>query len=116
MPGAPVELPPAFADLAPFVADWGGLETQDQRYRRRQSLTIEQLRDYYNAVAPRLDAIFDHLDGFAFGSQLPPPEALLLQVAMGLTEAAQAVENYGRPGVPHAPADHSVPIIGLSCG
>lgn len=110
-----VRLPAGFADLEPFVGEWGALETQDQRYLQRQSLPMERLRAYYDAVTPRLQAIFDHLDRFPFGGELPPPERLLLHVVMGMSEVAQAVEMYGQPRVPHAPPGHSVTIEGASC-
>ena len=111
-----VLLPSAFADLAPFIVDWGGIRTQAERYSRRQAMPMERIQRYYDAVAPRLEAIFAHLDRFPFGAPLPPGEALLLDVAMGMTEVAQAVEMYGQPRVPRAPEGHSVAIRGLSCG
>jgi hypothetical protein len=109
-------LPQGFEDLEPFVSEWGELDTQDQRYQRRQQLPMERLMAYYSAVAPRLRAVFDHLDRFAFDALLPAPEALLFRTVMGMSEVAQAVEMYGRPTVPKAPAGHSVRIVGLSRG
>lgn len=106
-------LPPQFGDLSQFVGEWGALATQDERYLLRQSLPMERLRAYYDVVTPRLGAIFDHLDGFAFDAPLPAPEALLERLVMGMSEVAQAVEVYGEPGVPHAPDHHSVPIVTL---
>ncbi len=113
---AEAKLPTGFEDLEPFVAEWGGLTTQDERYQLRQVLPMERLTAYYVAVSPRLDAIFDHLDLFPFGEPLPPDEALLFRVALGMSEVAQAVEMYGQPTVPHAPAGYSVRIDGLSHG
>ena len=103
-------LPKGFDELAPFIAEWGSLETQDERYIRRQSLSMERLQVYYDAVQPRLGAIFDHLDSFPYGPALPEPEALLFRVVLAMSEVAQAVEVYGQPTVPHAPANHSVTI------
>lgn len=104
------ELPPKFADLSAFVDEWGKLTSQDERYLRRQELPMERLNAYYQTVAPRLPAIFDHLDQFAFGVALPEPEALLHRVVMAMTEVAHAVEVYGQPTIPHTPVGHSVPI------
>lgn len=104
------ELPSGFEDLSPFVGEWGSLETQDERYRRRQKLPMERLNAYYKAVCPRLEAIFGHLHSFPYGPPLPPPEALLFRLVLAMTEVAQAVEVFGQPGVPLAPEDHSVPI------
>ena len=108
------ELPKGFEDLAPFVEEWGDVETQDGRYRRRQSLPMERLDAYYKAVTPRLQAIFDHLGTFSYGPPLPAAEALLFRVVMAMTEVAQAVEVFNQPTVPHAPKDHSVKIEVMS--
>lgn len=104
-----VSLPEQFAFLEPFVADWGHLRTQDERYRKRQELAQEQLEAFHAALAPRLEAVFQHLDRFD-PADLPPAEALLYRVVLGLTEASQAVEILGQPRVPHAPWPHSVRI------
>jgi hypothetical protein len=108
--GRETKLPPGFEDLSPFLAEWGDLESQDERYRRRQKLPMDRLTAYYEAVTPRLQAIFDHLDQFRYGQPLPAPEALLFRLVMAMTEVAQAVEVFGQPGVPQAPPDHSVPV------
>jgi hypothetical protein len=105
-----VQLPKGFEDLAPFVAEWGHLETHDQRYLQRQKLSMERLNAYYEVVMPRMEAIFEHLDSFTYGEELPPAEALLFRVVMGMAEVSQAVELYGRPTIPHAPENHSVGI------
>lgn len=107
-------LPRGFEDLAPFVVEWGSVETQDERYRQRQRLPMERLSAYYEAVAPRLKAIFDHLDSFPYGAPLPASEALLFRVVMAMSEVAQAVEVFGQPTVPRAPEGHSVPIRAMT--
>jgi hypothetical protein len=104
------QLPRQFSDLASFIAEWGELETQNERYLRRQTLPMERLTAYYDAVGPRLKSIFEHLDRFPFGAPLPAPEALLLRVVLAMTEVAQAVEVFGQPTVPFAPENHSVKI------
>jgi hypothetical protein len=104
------KLPESFDDLSPFVSEWGNLETQDERYRQRQRLSMDRLNAYYETVCPRLKAIFDHLDSFPYGPFLPPAEALLFRVVMAMSEVAQSVEVFGQPSVPWAPEDHSVPI------
>lgn len=75
---------------------------------------MERLQAYYDAVTPRLEAIFTHLDRFPFGQTLPPPEALLMRVAMAMSEVGHAVEMYGRPTFPNLPKGASVAIEGLS--
>ena len=106
-----VLLPDKFADLSPFIVEWGGLQTPDERFVRRQQLPMERLLAYYHAVQPRLDEIFDHLDSFPFGPTLPEPEALLFRLTMAMAEVAQAVEVYHQPTVPNVPADCRFTIV-----
>ncbi len=102
-------LPEGFEDLAPYAAVWGQLATQDLRYLQRQQSTMAQLKAFYDATAPRLNAIFDHLDSFPMDA-LPEPEALLYRTALGLTEVAMAIEVFGQPCVPYAPFPHKMAI------
>ncbi|CAH0495458.1 hypothetical protein [Novosphingobium sp. CECT 9465] len=102
-----VSLPEQFAFLEPFVAAWGDLRTQGERYNRRQELPQGQLEAFHAALAPRLEEVFTHLDKFD-PKALPEEEALLFRVVLGLTEASQAVEIFGQPRVPYAPYPHSV--------
>ena len=102
-------LPAGFDDLAPFAAVWGRLETQEERYLQRQKSSMAELKAFYHATAPRLEEIFGHLDQFAMDA-LPEAEALLYRTALGLTEAAMAVEVFGQPCVPYAPFPHQMAI------
>lgn len=104
-----IALPEGFEELAPHAETWGQLETQDERYLQRQKCTMKEIKAYYDATAPRLNEIFDHLDQFPM-DDLPEPEALLYRTAMGLTEAAMAVEVFNQPRVPYAPYPHMMSI------
>ena len=101
-------LPPAFADLQPFVETWGALETQEERYLVRQRSSMKELRRFYDALAPRVEAALDHLDRFPIDAPLPPAEEALFRLALGLSEASLAIEVYGEPGVPFVPTPHVV--------
>ena len=103
------QLPEKFAFLQPFVATWGHLHTQNERYLKRQELPFAELQTFHEVLAPRLEEVFSYLDGFD-PDALPEPEALLFRVVLGLTEAAQAVEIFGQSRVPYAPAGHTVNI------
>lgn len=104
-------LPPAFADLEPFAHLWIGLETMESRYRARQDMPFDALKQFYDVAAPRLADIMAHLD--SFGAQtLPSAQARLYRVALGLVEAAQAVEFFGAARLPGAPCPHEVRVGG----
>jgi hypothetical protein len=103
------QLPPGFEALADYAQSWGRCTNQEQRYMLRQQSSMEALRTYYDTAAPMLDRIFDHLDGFPM-DDLPPAEETLYHVALGLTEAAMAIEVFGQPGVPYAPFPHKMAI------
>jgi hypothetical protein len=102
-------LPKGFEALAPFAEVWGQLDSQGSRYLQRQSCSLAELRAFYDAVSPRLEEIFDHLDKFPMDA-LPAPEALLYRTVLGLTEVGQALEVFGQPGVPYAPFPHKMDI------
>lgn len=104
------ELPGGFEMLAQFVGAWGPLATEDERYLHRQRTDMAELQYFYATMVPMLEPIFQHLDRFSYGP-LPPPERNLLRLALGLAEAAQAVEVIGHPKVPSAPHDLSIPIV-----
>ena len=102
-------LPEGFEELEPFLAEWGSAQDIAARYEVRQGLSFEQLCAFHKAMAPRLEDVFTHLDRFPY-RQLPPPEERLFTLALGLTEAAQAVEIFGEPCVPSAQPGHAVQI------
>lgn len=93
-------LPPAFADLAPFL-DWA-LPTADERQQRRLAATSEGLRAFYDAVLPRLEDILSAVDEYPLGA-LPEELRPLYGIALSLAEVAPHIELYGGAvGVPYA--------------
>ncbi len=100
-------LPKGFEFLEPFAVTWGDLQTQGERYLKRQSLSLGELSAFHAALALRLEEVFTHLDKFP-PDALPEAEARLFRTVLGLTEASQAVEVFGQPRVPFAPYPHSV--------
>jgi hypothetical protein len=94
-------LPQAFADLAIFVADWGA-STTDARNDHRHRSTMAEIRAFYDAFTPRLEAALAHLDPHDTRA-LPEPEKRLLHLCFGYIEAALAVEVFNVPGVPGVP-------------
>src|SRR3546814_15500968 len=77
------------------------------RYRARQDMPFAALKHFYDVTTPRLADIMAYLDGFGFGGNaLPPAEARLFRLALGLVEAAQAIEFFSAARLPGAPYPH----------
>lgn len=106
---AAIGLPKGFEALQPFAETWGKLESQEERYLQRQHSSMKELKAFYDAAAPRLNEIFDHLEKFPTDN-LPKPEALLYRTTLGLTEVAMAIEVFNQPCVPYAPFPHKMAI------
>lgn len=93
-------LPPEFADLVPFL-DWA-LATADERYVHRRNATRAELRAFYDAMLPRIEAILTLMDEYPLG-ELPEDLRPLYRMALSLAEVAPHIELYaGAPGVPYA--------------
>lgn len=94
------QLPQAFADLAPFI-DWA-LPSADERQTRRRTATKAELKAFYDALLPRIEAILATVDAYPLGA-LPEPLHPLYHLALSLAETAPHIELYGgAPGVPYA--------------
>lgn len=90
-------LPEGFADLERFVPDWVHPDAV-ARMTKRQGSPIAALRDFYDAMLPRGEAVLAHLRDHQLGA-LAGPEANLLRLMLMLAEVAPAVEWYGDPRV-----------------
>ena len=60
-------LPPEFADLEGFAPRWC-LRTEPERWAERHASSIEEMRELYDAVFPRVEAIYAYLDRFPLDS------------------------------------------------
>lgn len=90
-------LPSEFADLQGF-SGWA-LATETARAQRRRDSTLDELREFYDAMLPRLMAALDYLNGFPL-SHMPAQELALLQMSFAFAEIAPFVEQYGRTVLP----------------
>ena len=93
-------LPPEFADLERFVANWA-LPSERARNQFRVRRSLAELEDYYQTVFPRMDALCDYIDQFSLDA-MPRPAARLLQLGLMLMEVVPAVEVYRAPDVPNS--------------
>lgn len=55
-------LPPEFADLEPFAAEWSVLPTLEDRLQKRLVSPMPELQAFYDAVFPRAEAAMAYLD------------------------------------------------------
>jgi hypothetical protein len=93
-------LPAAFAGLAPWL-DWA-LPTADERQNRRLASTSAELRLFYDAILPQLEAILATVDQYPLGD-LPAEMQTVYNMALSLAEVAPHIELYnGAVGVPYA--------------
>lgn len=93
-------LPREFADLAPFL-DWA-LPSADERYAHRRNASRAELKMFYDAMLPRVEAILALTDKYPLGA-LPEELHPLYHLALSLAEVAPHIELYGgAPGVPYA--------------
>lgn len=91
-------LPDGFSELERFVADWAK-PTRQERYDVRLSKTIEELTEFYDAVAARAEAAITYLDGLDL-SDLPDDATPLLQLLYSMLLASYAVNVFKQPNIP----------------
>ena len=99
-------LPAGFEDLEPFVDQWSLNGTQE-RHVRRESSSIEDIRQFYDIMLARAPAVIGFLEGKPFES-LNDGEQRLMRLLLALGHVAVAVEVHGRPRAPHTPYPHRV--------
>ena len=90
------KLPKAFAELEPYL-DWAQPD-ELTRYQVRASCSMPEIRAFYDAMVPRIEAILEHLNAFPL-DDMPAQERRLLELSLGLVEAANAVEMFEEPGM-----------------
>lgn len=92
-----ITLPDKFRDLDRFSA-WC-LDSERSRNRKRLASSMEEIREFYEAMHERIDDMLDYLNGFPL-EKMPQPERNLLNMALSLAEVANAVELFKtQPGV-----------------
>ncbi|MGH7966501.1 MAG: hypothetical protein ACRERD_32525 [Candidatus Binatia bacterium] len=90
-------LPEAFADLEGFANGWA-LATETERSRKRQTSAMTEIQAFYDALLPRMDAIFAYLNQFPLEA-MPGDAQRLLHLTLSLAEVAPAVELFKQPSV-----------------
>src|SRR3954454_18783985 len=91
-------LPAEFADLEPFAEAWC-LPTEPERQAQRFSSTMADMREFYDAIAPRAEVVISHLDTFALDA-MPEEETNLLHLVYSMIQVSFPVECWFQPRVP----------------
>ena len=97
----PAVLPADFADLEPF-AGWS-LPSENERYAKRLSSTMDELQAFYDVAFPRLEAAAAYLDQFGLDA-LPEDAKRLLWLFCALVTVSFPVEVWRQPRVPDSGA------------
>jgi hypothetical protein len=90
-------LPPAFAALEPYV-DAFALPDENARFRKRIAASIDELRVFYDAILPLMDAVMQHLQGCPVQG-LPPADEALLRLALSYAEVSRVFEVWQQQDV-----------------
>jgi hypothetical protein len=83
-------LPAEFSDLQSFVAVWA-LGTEQARHRNLIAHSVAELRPFYDAMLPRMDAITLYLNRFPLEA-MPPEAQTLFDLAMTFMESAHPID------------------------
>jgi hypothetical protein len=88
-------LPPAFAQLAPFVPLWS-LSTSSARNARRLQSTMAEITTFYTAILARKDEMIEYLNQRPL-SGLAEADRNLYYLLLSAGETAPAVEFFKSP-------------------
>jgi len=90
-------LPRGFEDMAAWCGDWA-LSGEQERFMKRINTSVEEIRKFYDAILPRMDAILDHLKGFP-PIGLPQEEESLMRLALSYVEVSRIFEVWNQHDV-----------------
>jgi hypothetical protein len=83
-------LPPQFAALEPFVADWA-LATEGERLAKLTKSSIDELKVFYDAIFPRAEEMRVYLDQFPLNA-MPEDATRLFNLLLTFIETAHPIE------------------------
>lgn len=89
------QLPADFEDLERFAASGWLLETERERHAKRYASSMDEIRDLYDTMKPRMDAVVAYLNKFPLG-EMPGEAHNLFLLGLSLMEVSNAVEMFGR--------------------
>ena len=95
-------LPAGFDELVCWVEDWAK-PTRAERYAMRLSKTFDELGQFYDAVAPRVEEAIAYLDTLELEG-LPDDATRLLHVLYSFVLVSYAVNIFNQPKIPDSGA------------
>jgi hypothetical protein len=95
-------LPEKFSVLEPWVADWA-LASRPERYAKRLTKTIDELGEFYDAIAPLAEEAIAYLDSFDV-NDLPEAETRLLHLLYSMIMVSYPVNIFKQPRIPDSGA------------
>ena len=98
MTTATAALPAGFEELERFVEDWAK-PTRRERYDQRLASSIDELGEFYDAVAPRAEEAITTLNGLDI-DDLDEPATRLLQLLYSFILVSYAVNIFKQPRIP----------------
>lgn len=102
-------LPAEFSDLEPFAAVWC-LPTEGERWARRMTTSIDDMRLFYDTAFPRMGAILAACDEFPLEA-LPEETEHLLQLALSFVMVSFPVEVWNQPQIPDVGAANLLRVV-----
>jgi hypothetical protein len=85
-----MNLPNGFAELEPFVSEWA-LANERDRYLKLHGCTLAQLKAFYDAMLPCMDAVMEFLKSQPPEGMAPAAENLY-RLAMTFAETAHPLD------------------------
>jgi hypothetical protein len=98
----PTGLPEPFRALEPWVADWA-LASRAERYEKRLSKTIDELQEFYDAIAPVAEEAMAYLDQRDL-NDLSAAETTLLHLLYSMIMVSYPVNIFKQPRIPDSGA------------
>ena len=88
-------LPDEFSELQALVDDWA-LETRAERFKKRYTSSMEEIRSCYDLMMPKMASIVEHLNQFPV-DDIPETSRPLLYMSLSTIEISRAVELWNAP-------------------
>lgn len=98
------KLPKDFSDLERFVTAGWALPREHDRWKRRVSSNTAEIKDFYETLLPRMDAVMTYLDRNLL-ADVPETDRPLLYLALAFMDVAPAWEVFQAPDLPEPAYD-----------